>query len=119
MLTGCRRSRRRLTRLAISLYRRPPQQGALDVTWTAGRTLVFGTVNGRGTMTDLEPNFASPTFDNPGYAVASIGASFRITSMLTVTARVNNLFDRAYEEAFGFPALGRSAMIGVRVATGR
>jgi len=101
------------------LYRRPPQQGALDVTWTAGRTLVFGTVNGHGTMTDLEPNFGSPTFDNPGYAVASIGTSFRITPMLMVTARVNNLFDRAYEEAFGYPALGRSAMIGVRVTTGR
>jgi outer membrane receptor protein involved in Fe transport len=60
----------------------------------------------------------SPTFDNPGYAIASIGASFRLP-MLTITARVNNLFDRAYEEAFGYPALGRSAMIGVRVTAGR
>lgn len=101
------------------LFRRPPQQGSLDVAWTAGRTTIFGTVNGRGTMTDIEPNFGSPTFDNPGYAVASIGASFKVTPIVVVTARVNNLFDRAYEEAFGFPALGRSAMIGVRVTTGR
>lgn len=101
------------------LFRRPPQQGSLDVTWAAGRITIFGTVNGRGTMTDIEPNFGSPTFDNPGYAVASIGASFKLTPILVITARVNNLFDRAYEEALGFPALGRSAMIGVRVATGR
>ena len=69
-------------------------------------------------MTDIEPNFGSPTFDNPGYAVASIGASFRLTPMLDRHGRVNNLFDRAYEEAFGYPALGRSAMVGVRVAVG-
>ena len=101
------------------LFRRPPQQGSLDVTWTAGRTVVFGTVNGRGTMTDLEPSFGRPTFDNPGYAVAAIGASFRLTPRLIVTARVSNLFDRAYEEAFGYPALGRSAMIGLRATAGR
>jgi hypothetical protein len=32
---------------------------------------------------------------------------------------VTNLFDRSYEEAFGFPALGRSGMAGLRVAAGR
>jgi hypothetical protein len=32
---------------------------------------------------------------------------------------VLNLFDRGYEEALGFPALGRSVIAGVRVAAGR
>jgi outer membrane cobalamin receptor len=31
------------------------------------------------------------------------------------TARVQNLLDRRYEEAFGFPTLGRSVMAGLRV----
>jgi len=36
---------------------------------------------------------------------------------LELTARVQNLFNRHYEEAFGFPALGRSFVVGVRIAT--
>jgi len=32
---------------------------------------------------------------------------------------VENLFDRDYEEALGFPALGRRASVGVRVAASR
>jgi hypothetical protein len=32
---------------------------------------------------------------------------------------VENLFDERYEEALGFPALGRRATVGIRVAAGR
>ena len=34
---------------------------------------------------------------------------------LTLTCRVDNLFDREYQEVFGFPARGRTVMIGGRV----
>jgi vitamin B12 transporter len=51
--------------------------------------------------------------------VWSAGASWRIVRPLEVYGRVENLFDRAYEEAFGFPALGRRATAGVRIAAGR
>jgi vitamin B12 transporter len=34
---------------------------------------------------------------------------------LTVTLRVANLFDREYQEVFGFPARGRTVMVGGRV----
>jgi len=34
-------------------------------------------------------------------------------------ARVLNLTGRTYEETLGFPALGRSGVVGVRVATDR
>jgi outer membrane cobalamin receptor len=36
----------------------------------------------------------------------------------TVFARVTNLFDRQYEDVLGYPALGRSIIVGVRVAAG-
>ncbi len=99
------------------LLRRPRHQASLAVTWSSDRAQAFFTINGRGGMTDLEPNFASSVYQNPGYAVASLGGAVRIARSLEVYTRVNNLFDRDYEEAFGFPALGRSAMIGLRVAT--
>ena len=47
------------------------------------------------------------------------GASWRIVPAVEVIGRVGNLFDRRYEETLGFPALGRNAMVGVRVAAGR
>ena len=46
----------------------------------------------------------------------------RVLDVLEASAtfgRVTNLFDRDYEEALGYPALGRSAMVGLRVATSR
>ena len=36
-----------------------------------------------------------------------------------LVGRVGNLLNRQYEETYGFPALGRNATIGVRIAAGR
>jgi outer membrane receptor protein involved in Fe transport len=78
-------------------------------------------INGRGEFLDLEPNFGAfgGLYDAPGYVTVAAGGSFRLAPGVDVTARVTNLFDRDYEEALGFPALGRSAMVGVRIAGSR
>ena len=55
----------------------------------------------------------------PGYSVWNAGASWVLWSRLQLFGRVTNLFDRDYEEALGYPALGRSGMVGLRVATSR
>jgi outer membrane cobalamin receptor len=99
------------------LIRRPRQQGSLDLSWTSARCTVFALVNGRGKMADIEPNFGSPVFDNPGYATTTLGGSFKLVGDLEVFGQVMNLFDKSYEEALGFPALGRTALVGVRVAS--
>lgn len=112
------------------LVRRPAAQGSLALTWSGERADAFVMVNGRGAVLDLEPNLGAnvcfgldsscrAVFDNPGYAVTDVGATLRLRDGVTVIGRVTNLFDRAYEEVLGFPALGRSAMIGLRVAAGR
>lgn len=101
------------------LVRRPAQRGSLELGWDRSRTHLFATVNGRGSVADLEPNFGSPVFQNAGYAVMALGGSYRVSRNLEMTGRVTNLFDRQYEEVFGFPSLGRAASIGIRVTTGR
>lgn len=101
------------------LIRRPSRQGSLEIAWGSPRGGLFATVNGRGEVADFEPNFASSVFTNPGYAVFNFGGSFRLARGVEVTARVLNAFDKDYEEAYGFPALGRSAMLGLRVASRR
>jgi outer membrane cobalamin receptor len=102
-----------------SLVRRPGGQGLLDVTWTTGRVRAVLTINGRTDVTDIEPNFASSLYTNPGYVTTMAGASFVIGAGVEVFGRVTNLFNQSYEEVLGYPALGRAAMIGVRVARSR
>jgi outer membrane cobalamin receptor len=101
------------------LVRRPRQQGFVEVTWSGRRGNAFATIGGRGRMSDLEPNYASSVVTNPGYATVALGGAVTIARHLDVYARVLNAADRKYEEAFGYPALGRSAAVGLRVAAGR
>jgi outer membrane receptor protein involved in Fe transport len=101
------------------LVRRPSKQGSVEIAWSSPRGSLFATVNGRGEMADIEPNFGQDIFINPGYAVFNFGGSVRVGRGLEITARVLNALDKQYEEVFGFPALGRSAMLGLRVTARR
>ncbi len=55
---------------------------------------------------DFNP-FPSQRVTPGGYAVARIYGSYRVSDGLRLSVRVENLFDKVYEEAFGLPALGR------------
>lgn len=101
------------------LIRRPRHQGSLEVSYARGRLSLFLLINGRGETSDFEPNFAAAVLTAPGYSVVSIGGNFRINNWLDAYARVTNLGDALYEEALGYPALGRSAAAGIRVGIGR
>lgn len=108
-------------RVGDRLLRRPRHQGSLDATWTRGRTGAFAQLLWRGQTLDAEPAFG-PTgglYDNPGYTLANGGLSLRIVPGVTITGRVLNLLGRRYEEVLGFPAPGRTAYVGVRLATSR
>ena len=102
-----------------ALLRRPGQQGLVDLTWSNDRVRAVLTINGRGDVADIEPNFAPVVFTNPGYVTTMAGVSFAIGSGVEIYGRVTNLFDRAYEEVLGYPALGRAAIVGIRVARSR
>ena len=103
------------------LIRRPRNQGSLSLGWTHARAGAFVEINGRGEFLDTEPNFGTfgGLFATPGYATVTIGASVHAIQHVEIFGRVSNLLDRQYEEALGYPALGRAATIGVRIATGR
>jgi outer membrane cobalamin receptor len=103
------------------LIRRPRNQGSFDLTWSAAHASAFLSVNGRGTVRDVEPTYgiSGGLFDAKGYATVSLGGSWRLKRGVEIFGRVVNALDRQYEDAFGYPALGRSASIGLRVAAGR
>jgi outer membrane cobalamin receptor len=103
------------------LLRRPRHAASLDLTYTRGSVTTFARAGARSRTLDVEPSYGTygGLFFNPGFTVVDAGASWRLGSGVEVFGRVGNLLDRHYEETYGFPALGRDAMIGVRIASGR
>jgi len=103
------------------LLRRPRHQFSTVLTATAGRLSAFLGGGARSRVLDVEPS--SGTFGGLHYAAGftswNAGGSWRIRRIGELYARVENLFDEVYEEALGFPTLGRRATVGLRVAAGR
>jgi vitamin B12 transporter len=59
-------------------------------------------------------------FTNPepltagGYATTNLAASYELSRHLTLFGRINNLFDRRYEEPLGFDRPGFGVFAGVK-----
>ncbi len=104
-----------------ALLRRPRHEGSVDLLFARGRFTAYSQLGARGRTLDVEPSYGAlgGLFWNPGFATMRCGASWKLHPALTLVGRVDNVFDRRYEETFGFPALGRTIMAGVRVAAGR
>jgi vitamin B12 transporter len=50
---------------------------------------------------------------NPGYARFDVASSYSIGRGISLYARATNLLDKQYQDAIGFPALGRDVRVGV------
>jgi vitamin B12 transporter len=55
---------------------------------------------------------------DPSYVRWDTGASVPVAGGLSATAQVQNLFDRQYQDAVGYPALGRSFRVGIKYVWG-
>ena len=53
-----------------------------------------------------------------GYARFDLSGSYSIARGVTTYVRVANLFDKAYEDALGYPALGREVRVGMKYRFG-
>ncbi|MPZ16688.1 MAG: TonB-dependent receptor [Luteitalea sp.] len=102
------------------LPRRPRHRGFLDMVYSAGRVAAFARLDARGELLDVDPTNGAfgGTLSAAGYGVFDTGASFTLWRGVDLLGRFTNLFDREYEEILGFPALGRSLTMGVRVDIG-
>jgi outer membrane receptor protein involved in Fe transport len=108
-------------RVGEHLIRRPRHRGSLTAVFTDTRVTAFAELEMRGAVRDIEPTFGASggVFDADGFAALDLGGAYRVSRFLQLFARIENAADRAYEEAFGFPAPGRLFMAGVRVAASR
>jgi vitamin B12 transporter len=97
------------------LIRRPVNSGSFGVNLNVAHVNWNFIGYFSGVRTDS--NFVNPTqTTNPGYARFDMAANYNVTRGLFVTARAINLFDKQYQDALGFPALGRYYMFGLRYA---
>jgi outer membrane cobalamin receptor len=103
------------------LLRRPRHQASVDLSATAGRLGMFLTGGARSRVLDVEPSLGTfgGLFQAPGFNTWNAGASWRLGRIGDIYGRVENLSDARYEEALGFPAPGRRATVGLRLAAGR
>jgi vitamin B12 transporter len=97
------------------LVRRPVNSGSL------GLNINYARVNwnfiGYFTGARTDSNFINPQpTKDPGYARFDMAIKYNVSRGLFVTARAINLFDKQYQDAFGYPALGRYYMLGLRYA---
>jgi outer membrane cobalamin receptor len=108
-------------RVGDPLLRRPRHSGAGTLGWSHERGSVFAMIDARGEALDAEPSLgpSGGLYENPGRTVADLGGTLRLVRSVEVFARVLNVLDRAYEEVLGFPSPGRTAFVGVRVASRR
>jgi vitamin B12 transporter len=99
------------------LLRRPKHKASLNGNWQATQRLSFNaTLLTVGSWVDGNRDFSIPRLNAPGYTIVNLAGSFDVTHTLSVFARVDNLFDRHYQNPVGFlqPSLG--AYAGVKVS---
>jgi len=94
------------------LIRRPVHSGSLGI------NIYYARVNWNfigyfsGVRTDT--NFVNPSqTNNPGYARFDMAVRYNLIRGFLLTARATNLFDKQYQDALGYPALGRDYRFGL------
>ena len=95
------------------LIRRPVNSGSL--TLNAQWRRVGVTIGGYFTGVRTDSDFLGLGLTrNPGYARFDIAGHYELGHGVLLYARAQNLFDKPYQDALGYPALGRDARVGVR-----
>jgi vitamin B12 transporter len=101
------------------LLRRPVNSGNLWLNATFRRVNFNLAGYFTGVRTDSDFDGLGIT-RNPGYARFDFAASYNFGGGLSFYGRVTNLLDKQYQEAIGFPALGRDFRLGMNYRfTGR
>ncbi|UYO39695.1 TonB-dependent receptor [Rhodopseudomonas palustris] len=100
------------------LSRRPRNKASLSASWTpTDQWRVSGTVLYVGEWFDQDRvGFAAPVWA-PGYTVVNIAAEYKATEQMTIFGRVDNLFDKHYENPYGYLKTGIGAFAGIRVSS--
>ncbi|GAC1619452.1 MAG: TonB-dependent vitamin B12 receptor BtuB [Candidatus Acidiferrum sp.] len=100
------------------LLRRPLHSGSL--TLNAAFRRMSWTFSGyfSGKRADSDFQGAGLLIPNPGYARFDLTTRYDLFRGLSVYGRAANLFDKRYQDALGYPALGRDVRVGMNYRFG-
>ncbi len=98
--------------------RRPEHSASLNLDYQGRKTgLNLGMIYTGNQKDDFFPPF--PPFQErvtlDGFTLVNLAATYRLTGSTTLTLRLSNLFDKRYEEVYGYASPGFSVSAGVRV----
>jgi vitamin B12 transporter len=97
------------------LLRRPKHKVTVDASWKAMPGLSLdATVLTVSSWIDGNRDFSIPRLDAPSYTVVNLAGGYDINKNLSVFARVDNLFDRHYQNPVGFLQPSVGAFAGIR-----
>lgn len=60
-------------------------------------------------------SFPASRVELDAYTLVNLTFGFEVTKLVALTARVDNLFDKDYENVYGFASPGRGVFAGVRL----
>ncbi|OLD20519.1 MAG: hypothetical protein AUI91_06685 [Acidobacteria bacterium 13_1_40CM_3_56_11] len=96
------------------LIRRPPNSGSLTMNAAFQRLNVNLAGYFTGVRTDSDFLFVGLNLTrNPGYSRFDLATSYDLGRGVSIYARSTNLFDKLYQDALGYPALGRDVRVGM------
>ena len=102
----------------VSEARRPKNKVGLTASWKVTPKLTLNTtMNWVGKRREVYATDANgvPVTELDSYFVANVSASYRLQPNVEVYGRVDNVFDKYYEEVWSYATPGRSAYAGVKV----
>ncbi len=99
--------------------RRPGQEIALTLDYTTADARTNLNLEVRRVMDNVDIDFTAPSFgaervELGDYTLVNIAGAYRLNDSVSVTGRVENLFDADYEEFDGYATPGITGFIGLR-----
>ncbi len=104
----------------VDLVRVPRHAGSVNAAYTfyENRAQIFGEAVFNGNMKDssFDASWSPVTVPLSSYTVVNIGGSYKFTDKLEGFARIENLFDKKYQEVYGYNTPGRGVFAGLKAS---
>lgn len=100
----------------LELLRRPKHKASLNVIWLpTDRLTISATALYVGSQVDGNRSFSIQRLDTDPYCVVNLAADYDLGKGVTLFARIDNVFDKRYENPTGFQRPGFGVFAGIRV----
>jgi vitamin B12 transporter len=102
----------------LELQRRPKDKASLSAIWNPTTPMtVSATVLYIGSFADIDREaFPVKNLTAPGYTVVNLATDYVVNDQLKLFARIDNLFDKRYQNPTGFLQPGFGIFAGARIA---